>query len=347
MKKNLILALLAFMAISCQPKKEEAATKEAPEVKRKTEVRVATLSVDTVDILENHTATIKAYDKVFLAPIMPGRIKSVAVEINDNVKAGQLVVKMDDAQLVQLYVQFENMKKEMKRMDALKITESVSEQQYDQVKASYDAMVTNVKNIEENTKLVAPFAGVVTGRFYDDNELYSAQPNTPEGKAAVVTIEKIGMLKVMVSMSERYFPAVHNGLKASLTTDIYPNEEFEGVVSLVYPTIDAATRTFKVELTIPNDSKKLRPGMYSKVSVKLGEKSAMMMPSASIMMQEGTNNRFVYVVESDIVKRIPVTLGERFDDRLEVISPLLKVGMKYVTAGQTKVEAGDEISILR
>lgn len=347
MKRNLVYVLLAFLTLACQSKKAEENKEDATTVVKKTEVKVATLSIDTVDRVENYTATINAYDKIYLAPIMPGRIKDIMVEVNDEVRAGDLVVKMDDAQLLQLKVQFQNLEKEMERMIALKKTESVSEQQYDQVKASYDAMATNFKNIEENTRLDAPFTGVVTGRFYDDGELYSAAPNTPEGKAAILTIEKIGKLKVEVSMSERYFPAVTNGLTATLTTDIYPNEEFEGVVSLVYPTIDAATRTFKVEVTIPNADKKLRPGMYSKVAVKLGEKAALMMPSAAVLILEGTNTRYVYVVESKIVKRVPVTIGERFDDMLEVISDDLKPGDKYIVAGQSKVQSGDEVVIVR
>lgn len=347
MKKNIIIGMLALMAMSCQSKKEAETAEVLVVEAKKTEVKVNTLAVDTIEILEEQTATVNPYDKVFLAPTMPGRIKDIMVEVNDDVKKGQLVVKMDESQLTQLYVQFENLKKEMKRMEALKVTQSVSEQQYDQTKAQYDAMVMNVDNIEENTRLEAPFSGVVTGRFYDDNELYGGAPNTPEGKAAIVTIEEIKRLKVMVSMSERYFPKVQEGMTTTLTSDIYPNEEFEGMVSLVYPTINPATRTFMVEITIPNEDLRLRPGMYAKVAVKLGEKSALMVPSAAVLMQEGTNNRFIYVVENNIVKRISITVGQRFDDRLEVISSQLKVGMKYITSGQAKVDDGDEIVIVK
>lgn len=346
MKKLFSLSLLAVIMFACGGKpKGESTVKETKVEEQTQKVRVMTLEKQTIDVIQEYTAAINPYDKVYLAPTVPGRIVDVKVEVNDKVKKGQLVVSMDEAQLLQLKVQYENLKKEMQRMDTLIRYNSVSQQVYDQTQAQYEATKTNYENMKENTRLVSPFNGIVTNRYYDDNEIYSGSPNTDAGKPAIVTIEQIEKLKVVVNMSARYFPMVSKGLDAKLTTDIYPNREFKGVVSLVYPTIDPQTRTFSVEITIPNKDMVLRPGMYAKVKVKMAEKEALVVPASVVLMQEGTANRYIFILENDIAKRVPVILGERFDDKLEIIADMELEGKTIVTTGQSKLDSGDKVEV--
>ncbi len=346
MKKVLILSSLTLLLAACggSPKKADDSVAEVDEVKARN-VRVMTIEEDTIEIQQEYTAAINAYDKVYLAPTMPGRIKEVKVEVTDKVQKGQLVVLMDDAQLLQMRVQLENFEKEMERMDTLIQYGSVSQQVYDQTKTSYEANKVSYQNMLENTRLLAPFSGIVTERYFDDNELFSAAPNTQAGKAAVVVIEQITKLKVNVNVSARYFPLVKNGLDAALVTDIYPEKEFHGEVSLVYPTIDPQTRTFTVEITIPNDDMSLRPGMYAKVKLTLGEKRALVVPSSAVLMQDGTANRFVFLEKNGVAQKVFVRLGERFDDQLEILSEMELGGQNIVVAGQSKLENGDKLKV--
>lgn len=351
MKRILIISLLALLMFACGGNPKDKATLETVEnttekvTEKAKNVRVMTLEEKTIDIQQEYTAGINAFDKVYLAPTMPGRIVDVRVEVTDKVLKDQLVVLMDDAQLLQLKVQYENLKKEMERMDTLIAYGSISEQIYDQTEAQYIATKSSYENMLENTKLLAPFNGIVTGRYFEDNEIYNGQPNTQAGKAAIVTIEHIEKLKVKVNMSARYFPLVKNGLEATLKTDIYPGKEFKGKVSLVYPTIDPQTRTFTVEITFPNKDLTLRPGMYAKVKVKLDEKEALVVPASTVMMQEGTANRFIFILDGDKAKRVAVELGERFDDKLEIISEENLVGQQVIIAGQSKLENGDLVAV--
>nr|MDA3853601.1 efflux RND transporter periplasmic adaptor subunit [Bacteroidales bacterium] len=138
---------------------------------------------------------------------------------------------------------------------------------------------------------------------------------------------------------------VEDGMEATLTTDIYPGRDFLGKVSLVYPTIDPQTRTFTVEITILNKDLALRPGMYAKLKVKLAEKTALIVPSSAVLMREGTANRFIFILEDGIAKRVSVTLGERFDDQLELISETELEGKRIIVAGQSKLENGDAVSV--
>lgn len=347
MKRILIFSSLALLLVACgaNPKSAEVEASAAPVVEKAKNVRVMTLEKKTIDIKQESTAAITAYDKVYLAPTMPGRIKNIKVEVTDKVSQGQLVVLMDDAQLVQVKVQLQNMEKEMERMDTLIQYGSVSQQVYDQTKMQYETLKVNYQNMKDNTRMTSPISGVVTGRYYEDNEIYGGAPNTQAGKAAVVVIEQIDKLKVKVNMSARYFPLVENGMDATLITDIYPEQEFHGEVSLVYPTIDPQTRTFTVEITIPNKELILRPGMYAKVKVKLDEKEALVVPASVVLMQEGTSNRFVFIENNGKAQKVRVTLGERYDDQLEIISNVDLEGRKIIVAGQSKLDDGDKLKV--
>ncbi len=341
MKKILGLSLLSLALVACGS--QEEATDTQTETTNVATVKTMKLQPQTIEVLQEYTAAINAYDKVYLAPTVPGRIVDVKVEVNDRVSKNQTLVLMDDAQLNQLKVQYETLKKEMLRMDTLIIYGSVSQQAYDQLKAQLEATETSYNNLKENTFVTSPFNGIVTNRYFDDNEIFSGAPNTQEGKAAILTIEQIDRLKVNIEMSARFFPYVKNGMAATLTTDIYPDKEFDGKVSLIYPTINSQTRTFTVEIMIPNSSKILRPGMYAKVKVKLGEKDAIVVPSSVVLMQDGTSNRYIYISENGVAKRVMVEIGERFDDKLEIIAKENLVGKQVIVAGQSKIDSGDAL----
>ncbi len=346
MKKVILFGTMALMLAACgnNSKKAEETAQVAVDEKAKN-VRVKTLEKTVIDVQEETTATINAYEKVYLAPTMPGRIREVKVDINDVVRKDQAVVLMDDAQLIQVKMQLDNLEKEMVRMDTLIQYGSVSQQIYDQTKMQYETLKVNYQNMLDNTCLISPINGVVTARYFDNNEIFGGAPNTQAGKPAVLVIEQINKLEVLMSMSARYFPLVKNGMTANLNTDIYPDREFQGKVSLVYPTIDPMTRTFSVEITIPNSDLTLRPGMYAKVQVNLGKKEAIVVPSSAVLMQDGTANRFVFLNNNGVAQRVFVDIATRFDDQLEIVSDIDLEGKQIIVAGQSKLDDGDKLSI--
>ena len=136
------------------------------------------------------------------------------VEVGDRVTKGQDLFLMDRTQLYQLKVQLSSLAKDLARLDTLMATGSAKQQQYDQMKTQYDVMKTNVDFMEENTLLKAPFNGVVTGKYFENGELYSGTPTTATGRAAVVTVMQVNPLKVNVNVSEQYYPLIKRGMKA-------------------------------------------------------------------------------------------------------------------------------------
>jgi RND family efflux transporter MFP subunit len=293
-----------------------------------------------------YTATILPFEEVNMAPSTPGRIDKLYVEVGDKVYKGQKLFLMDRTQLYQMELQLSSLAKDLSRLDTLMKSGSTKQQQYDQMKTQYDVTKTNVDFMRQNTLLKAPFNGTVTGKYFEDGEMYSGTPTTATGRSAVVTVMQTNPLKINVNITEQFYPLIKTGMKASVVADVYKDKTFTAKVFNIYPTINSATRSFLAELELPNPNNLLKPGMYVRVSMDLGEVDTFVVPASSVLVQEGTNIRYVFVAENGLAKRVEVMLGKRFDDQLEIISEALIEGVSLITEGQSKLINDDKIQIV-
>jgi membrane fusion protein (multidrug efflux system) len=309
-------------------------------------VEILELEQQTVSRTIEYTSSLIPFEENHLVPSSPGRIEKIYVEIGDRVNKDDLLVQMDRTQLHQAMIQMKNVENDFHRLDTLNKVGSISKQQYDQMKAQYDIAVSNVEFLQENTVLRAPFAGVISGKYYEDGEFYSGTPTTPTGKAAIVSVVQINPLKAEVNISEKYFPMIRAGMDATVTCDIYPGRSFPGKVMMIHPTIDPGTRTFTMEIKISNNSELLRPGMFSRVLMKLGEDKALVVPSVAVLKLQGSNERYVFLEENGVAKRITVEIGKRFDDKIELLSDELTVGSRLIVTGQARLIDGDRVKVV-
>jgi membrane fusion protein (multidrug efflux system) len=310
-------------------------------------VRVSELAKTNIARTVDYTATILPFEEVNMAPSTPGRVDKIYVEVGDRVNKGDQLFLMDRTQLYQLKLQLSSLEKDLNRLDTLLKSGSAKQQQYDQLKTQYDVTKTNVDFMEENTLMTAPFSGVITGKYFENGELYSGAPTTQNGRSAVVTVMQVNPLKINVGISEQYYPLIKRGLKATVTADVYDKEVFTGSVFRVAPTVTAATRSFIAEVELPNKNDLLKPGMFVRVSMNLGEVETFVVGASNVLFQEGTNIRYVFVEENGIAKRVEVIVGKRFDDQLEIISDILKTGSRLVTEGQSRLIDGDKIEVVK
>jgi len=308
-------------------------------------VEIMELEKQIISRTIEYTSSLVPFRENHLASSAPGRIDKIFVEIGDRVKTGDILVQMDRTQLHQAMIQLKNVETDFRRLDTLNQVGGISKQQYDQVKAQYDIASSNVEFMQENTVLRAPFTGVISGKYYEDGEFYSGAPSTPTGKSAVVSMVQLDPLKVIVNISEKYFPQIRTGMEAEVTCDIYPGQSFDGKVMRIYPTIDPATRSFTVEIKISNEKAILRPGMFSRVTMTLGEEMALVLPSVAVLKLQGSNERYVFLEESGVAKRITVQIGKRYDDKTEVISNEMSAGDNLIIKGQARLVDGDRVKV--
>lgn len=338
MKTNQRLFLLPAMAlalmVSCSGEK-----KDAVDVGEKPKVKIETVNIQAVDQLQEFTATVEANVVNNIAPQAPGRIKKLFVEVGDRVSAGQVLATLDDTNLKQTKLQLDNQELEFNRIDELYKVGGTSKSSWDALKMQLDVTRAVYKNLEENSKLLSPISGMVTARNYDSGDMYS-------GSDPIYTVEQIKPVKLMVNVSETYYTSVKKGQDVVVKMDVYPGEEFEGKVSLVYPTVDASTRTFPVELKINNADEKIRPGMFARVTLSFGVLDHIVAPDLAIVKQAGSGDRYAYVYKDGKVSFEKIVLGRRMNDRYEVLSGLSD-GDQVVISGQSRLINGVEVEIVK
>ena len=339
--KQLILSAIALATIvGCSDKETKTTVEEARPV------RVSILEEQTIAKTLEYKANLVADEQVFYAPAAVGRIGKIYVEVGDRVKKDQLLVEMDPTNLHQAEIQLKNIEAEYNRAVKLNETGSISKQNYDAAVTAYEVAKSNFDFLKENTKMIAPFNGIITGKYFEDKELYSGGAFGGASKPSIVSLEKIDIVKAYVTISEQYFTTIKKGTKVELTTNIYPERVFEGSVNIVYPTIDPQSRTFTVEVTIPNSDEALRPGMYGTINFFVGETTSVVVPALAVLKLQGANNRYVFVEENGIAKRVDVQLGKRFEDQVELISNDIKAGTRLIVAGQAKLVDGAKVSVV-
>jgi len=344
----IIFSLLVLAG--CSSKSDKPADAVQPEAEKNERdtipVKTMTLARTRISRTIDYTATILPFEEVNMAPSTPGRVDKIYVEVGDRIKKGDDLFLMDRTQLYQMELQLSNLAKDLSRLDTLLRSGSTKQQQYDQLKTQYDVTKTNVDFMKQNTLMKAPFDGIVTGKYFEDGEMYSGAPTTTTGRSAVVTVMQINPLKVNVSISEQYYPLIRKGMNAVIVADVYKDEKFTGKVFRIAPTINSASRSFNVELELGNRNEMLKPGMFVRVSMDLGEVETFVVPANTVMVQEGTNTRYVFVNRNNVAERIEVLLGKRFDDQLEIISSDIKEGDMLVTEGQARLINGDRTELV-
>ena len=338
MKRNAFsLAVLALTALltACGGKTQKTQASATVEEVKPT-VKVAQVHVRPVDQVRDYVGTVQAEVKNNIAPQAPGRINKIFVEVGDHVRKGQKLVQMDAANLQQLTLQIENQKVDFARVKELYAVGGVSKAEFDNMKMSLEVAESQYNNIMENTQLLSPIDGIVTACNYDNGDLYAG--------AAILTVEQIRPVKLLVNVSENYYSKVEKGDKATITLDALPGESFTATVSLKYPTINAATHTFPVELTLANKDEKVRPGMFARAQLNFGTESHVVVPDVAIVKQPGSGERFVYVYENGKVNYVKVELGQRLDDAYELVGGVAD-GATVVTAGQGRLSDGIEVRV--
>jgi membrane fusion protein, multidrug efflux system len=344
--KTIILSsvsLLLIILASCSGNKNDEATVEKKEAEK---VRVMSIGNKTIDNTLELTSTLIANEEVYFAPATPGRIEKIHVEVGTRFRQGDLLFTMDQTQLHQARIQLKTLEADMARFDTLIKTNSIPKQQYDQLKSQYDLAKTNVQFLEENSRLRAPFNGIVSGKYYQNGEMFSGAPNTQAGKAAVISIVQINPLKAVVNISERYFPQIKTGMEAEIVTDVFPDKPVKGKVLRVYPTIDQISRTFQVEITVPNPREELRPGMFCRTTFYAGQVEAMIVPGNAVLKVQGSNERFVFVEKDGKAVRHIVEIGRRFDDQVEIMTNGVKPGDRLIVSGQARLVNGVDVMIV-
>ncbi|MDD2564342.1 MAG: efflux RND transporter periplasmic adaptor subunit [Salinivirgaceae bacterium] len=332
--KAFIVGSMAIAVISCGKKTEQQA-----EIEKVEKVQVTKLSKTVIARHIELSTSLQGYETMNIAPAVTGRIEHIYHDVGSHIKAGYMLVRMDQTQLNNTKLTFANLGVEYERVKTLYESGSIPKQTYDQTKLAYEQTKQSLDFLTENTFYKARISGVIAAKNYEDGELYAGTP--------ILILTQIHVLKAIISIPESFFPLVKKGMNLQLYSDIYPDHAFGAIIETVYPTIDAATHTFQVKLKVANDKGLLRPGMFVRTTLELGEIEAFIAPYQAVLKLIGSNNRYVFLNDNGVAKRVEVTMGQRFDDLIELKANGIKEGDEIVTVGQGKLVDGVKLEIIK
>jgi membrane fusion protein (multidrug efflux system) len=342
-----IVAILAVVALLAWPKlmpskndKSQAAQAKAKKMPIKVSVYVTHKQE-----LENsvHVAgSILAQDEVELHTEAQGRIVKINFEEGTEVKKGQLLIKINDADLqaqLRKALSSKKLKEDSeKRNNQLLAKGAISQEQYDLSLNDLNAATADVDLLKENirkTELLAPFSGIIGLKYVSEGSFVT---NTTK----LASLQSISKVKVEFSVPERYASQLKRGSDISFTTD-GSDKVFKANIYAIEPKVDELTRNVVMRAISDNGERKLIPGAFTNVTVQLQNKpNSLMVPTQSVVpILKGQK---VYITRADSVIEQVVKTGIRTDSQIEITEGL-QVGDSVVVNGIMYLKQGSKIKI--
>lgn len=288
--------------------------------------------------------TLRANQSVVLRPEVTGRVAAIGFRDGQLVKQGQLLVGLDaalnEAEVAQARAELELANANLKRTADLASKNFVSSSAQDTAESNVTVLAAKLQLAQARLakmKIVAPFDGVVGLRAVSIGDVVKDGTD-------LVNIEDVRRLKVDFRLPERIFTQLKVGQPIEVTTDAVPGGGYSGKVDAINPRIDAAGRSLEVRAELPNADGRLRPGMFARVRVIVGDRAdALMVPEEAIVPQG--DSFFVFRVVDDKAQRVPVKLGVRRDAQVELLSGV-KADDRIITAGVRVQRDGQPVRVV-
>ena len=322
----------------------------------------------------SQTGSILPKETVHVFSKVPGKIiRRIAVEKGDPVQKGDIVVQLEResieasiqearaslnasrAQLQRIEARIQVLKKDARRLENLFQEKAVAAQKLDHIQAEYQASLEN-KNLAaagierakarlkqllvagDDHTITAPISGLVAQRHLDPGSLTA--PGQP-----LLTLIQTDPVKILTSVTEQDYPSLQTTMPARIEVNAYPGEVFSGAVSLVSPTLEPATRSAEVEISIPNPDQKLKSGMFAQVTIDLGSSRGLAVPLAALLQMPGTADYYVFCVREGRAVQVNVRTDLR-QGRFARVSKGLQSGDRVVIKGQNRLEDQTPVRVL-
>jgi RND family efflux transporter MFP subunit len=220
-------------------------------------------------------------------------------------------------------------------------------------KASYDASLQTAKNLRasiqaseatmkladrqfRDTQIRAPFDGYIEKRLVQLGELVKAQ-------MPVIAVVRVDPLKVIAEIPEKMAPWIKDGQPVELHVDAYPQRKFEGKVSRISPAVNTATRAFPFEALVPNRDAVLKPGTFARVHIESGQEDQVLtLPYSALQYRYGVNR--VFVVDNDKLSVRELKVGDRLDERIEILAGV-NAGDRVAVTDVEKLVDGAKVTV--
>lgn len=343
MKRFALLGALLMLLVSCSEKKTAVVL---PSETTKTPVKVVKSELRKYTPYINLSGNAFADREANLGAALPGRVEKIYFPAGSKVKKGDLLVSLSGELYTQALVEFNAIEKDYERVSRLNDKGSISDLDFDHLKAKYDASKAKVEMMKKNAEIVAPFSGTIVEYLVQEGENYFFNINLDPGysmTSGILRLMKLDPIQVEVEVNEKELGKVRVGQKALLTFDAVQDTILVGKVSAIKPVLSTMTHTATVRVELENRSGIIRPGMFADVKIELNPVEAVCVPLGAIYRQPGTPDDFVFIVNGDKVTRQKVE--KIFSDAEWVGLSGINAGATVVTSGKEKLSEGSVIEV--
>jgi membrane fusion protein, multidrug efflux system len=301
-------------------------------------VEVTPVVLGAVSRTVEAVGTLRANESVTVRPEIAGRVVAIGFSEGQKVRKGVTLITLDDsvyrAEVAEKSAARKLSELAFERAKLLVEKKAASIEVKDRAQAQLeadDAALQLARARLDKTRILAPFDGAIglrtvsVGDFVDVGQV-------------LVNLVDIDLLKVDFRVGEVYLPDVTTGQDIAVKVDAFPTQEFKGTVYAIEPEVDVNGRAVVIRARLPNSENKLRPGLFSKVTLIVDSNAqAMLVPEDAIVPQG--DQHFIYRVVDGRALLTEVLIGKRKDTRVEIRSGL-NPGDLVVTAGQLKLRDG-------
>jgi membrane fusion protein (multidrug efflux system) len=320
------------------------------------EVMVQVQPVEHKELVFSVTAggTITPQRRVTVSAEVAARVLETAVENGAAVRAGALLVRLDDRE-IRLQIeearssvsreQLDLAKAEFERKERLFADGAVTRSALDLAKNRYltlesgyrtaEARIAQLRERAAKTRVVAPLTGVVAQLIAEPGEFVG--PGAP-----LVVIEDMEEVLVVVEVADRDVVRLRPLQVVEATSDAFPGRVFQGVVERVGSVANPVTRGFEVEARIGNPDGELRSGMITTIRIVLDKRRCLVVPARALLDDREDEAR-VFVVKDGTARSVTVEIGRRQDRDVEVVRGLVE-GDEVVVYGHDQVQNGQSVT---
>lgn len=334
-------------SVKTEPGTAAAAAPATPETapKRPPPVEVAKARASESSTQLESVGALASDESVSIAAEVAGRIADLSFKEGEPVKAGSVLVKLDDAlaraELADSDAGLRLAQSNFTRATSLSQSGAGTQRSRDEAQAALEtgrAAVELAKVRLDKTEIRAPFDGVVGLR------LVSVGAYTQIGQT-LVNLEKIDTLKLDFRLPEINLRDVKVGQTVDIAVDAYADRKFQGEVYAIDPLVDANGRALKIRARLANPNGELRPGLFARVRLNGASRGQVVVIPEGAIVPRG-NDSIVFTVTDGRATEAKVRLGRRSGGEVEILEGISS-DATVVTAGQARVRDGQRVEVVQ
>ncbi len=352
MKKLWILPVaILFLLTSCR--KEEQKTENIQEFRFK--VKVAKAEVKSFEKFINYKGTVYAWQTANITPEVSGRIARIYRKVGEEVRSGELLAELD---LTSLKLQlrqavavcdvaeknYQDAKLNYDRMENLFNKKAVSSYQYEKAQLAYASARTQLESARANLEIVkynismsymrAPFSGIVSAKNMEEGDMINPGMGTGQSVLELLDLSKV---KVVVDLTAEDVEKVNIGQECRVKP-FGMEDEVSGQIYSKNLAADLNTKTFRVEIVVKNDEKRIKANIFADVRIEIEKKENVLTLPLSALLQE----KYVMVVENGRARKVEIVKGIANENEF-IVEQGVSAGQNVIVEGNYDLQEGQAV----